>query len=113
MGDLKEQQPSMTIKKQIINLQEIIAYVRNICAHYGRLYNAKLSKTPILYKENAQAGIGNNRIFGVLLCIRTLLKKDLHWNTYVDNIGLLFDKYENIDISTMGFPENWSELLKV
>lgn len=26
---------------------ESIAYARNICAHYGRLYNAKLSKTPI------------------------------------------------------------------
>lgn len=30
---------------------ESISYVRNICAHYGRIYNAKLSKTPILYKE--------------------------------------------------------------
>ena len=38
---------------------ESISYVRNICAHYGRLYNAKLSKTPILYKEYVQAGIGN------------------------------------------------------
>lgn len=92
---------------------ESMAYVRNICAHYGRLYNAKLSKTPILYKEYTQAGIGNNRIFGLLLCIRILLKKDSHWNMYVDNIGLLFDKYENIDIKTMGFPENWNELLKV
>ena len=27
---------------------ESISYVRNICAHYGRLYNAKLSKTPML-----------------------------------------------------------------
>ena len=41
---------------------ESISYVRNICAHYGRLYNAKLSKTPILYKEYSQVGIGNNRI---------------------------------------------------
>ena len=41
----------------------IISYVRNICAHYGRLYNAKLSKTPMLYKEYTQAGIANNRIF--------------------------------------------------
>ena len=72
-----------------------------------------LWKTPILYKEYAQAGIGNNRIFGLLLCIRFLLKKDSHWNMYVDNIGLLFDKYENIDIKTMGFPENWNELLKI
>ena len=30
---------------------ENIAYVRNMCAHYGRLYNAKMVKTPILYKE--------------------------------------------------------------
>jgi len=30
---------------------ESIFYVRNICAHYGRLYNAKLSKMPVLYKE--------------------------------------------------------------
>lgn len=29
---------------------ESISYVRNICAHYGRLYNAKLSKAPMLYK---------------------------------------------------------------
>ena len=28
---------------------ESISYVRNICAHYGRIYNAKLSKTPIVY----------------------------------------------------------------
>ena len=41
---------------------ESISYVRNICAHYGRLYNAKLSKTPMLYKEYSEAGIGNNRI---------------------------------------------------
>jgi len=92
---------------------ESIAYVRNICAHYGRLYNAKLSKTPILYKEYTQAGIGNNRIFGVLLCIRVLLKQDSHWNMYVDNVSMLFDKYENIDMKTMGFPENWDQLLKI
>src|SRR5699024_10735166 len=30
---------------------ESIAYVRNLCAHYGRLYNAKLAKTPMLYKQ--------------------------------------------------------------
>ena len=55
---------------------ESISYVRNICAHYGRLYNAKLSKTQTLYKEYSQAGIGNNRIFGVLLCMKQILKGD-------------------------------------
>ena len=91
---------------------ESISYVRNICAHYGRIYNAKLSKTPILYKEYTQVGIGNNRIYGVLLCVKHLLKNDVHWNLFVDKIELLFDKYQYVKISTMGFPENWRELLQ-
>lgn len=91
---------------------ESISYVRNICAHYGRLYNAKLSKTPMLYKEYTQIGIGNNRIYGVLLCMKHLLKHDVHWNQFVDNIELLFEKYESVQISSMGFPENWKELLE-
>jgi len=91
---------------------ESISYVRNICAHYGRLYNVKLSKTPILYKEYSQAGIGNNRMFGVLLCMKQILKNDTHWNYYVDQIEILIDKYEKVDVKTMGFPENWKELLE-
>ena len=91
---------------------ESISYVRNICAHYGRIYNAKLSKTPILYKEYTQVGIGNNRIYGGLLCLKHLLKNDVHWNLFVDKIELLFDKYQYVKISTMGFPENWRELLQ-
>lgn len=91
---------------------ESISYVRNICAHYGRIYNAKLSKTPILYKEYTQVGIGNNRIYGVLLCLKYLLKDDDHWNLFVDKMELLFDKYPCVQISTMGFPENWKVLLE-
>ena len=92
---------------------ESISYVRNICAHYGRLYNAKLSKTPMLYKEYTRVGIRNNRIYGVLLCMKYLLKNDSHWNLFVDNIEMLFDKYESVKIDTMGFPKEWKELLEV
>ena len=90
---------------------ESISYVRNICAHYGRLYNAKLSKTPILYREYTQSGIGNNRIFGVLLCLKQLLKNATHWKFFVDNIEILIEKYEYVRIDTMGFPDNWKSLL--
>lgn len=38
---------------------ESIAYVRNVCAHYGRLYNAKLSKAPILYRDYIKKNISN------------------------------------------------------
>lgn len=90
---------------------ESISYVRNICVHYGRLYNAKLSKTPKMYNQYREAGIGNNRIFGILLCMMQLLKGDKNWILFVDEIEMLIEKYEGIDIKTMGFPENWKELL--
>lgn len=90
---------------------ESISYVRNICAHYGRLYNAKLSKTPMLYKEYSEKGIGNNRIFGVLLCMKQLLSDDVHWNLFVQDIETLIDKYDGVDIKTMGFPATWKKLL--
>ena len=40
-----------------------------------------------------------------------MLSNDDRWNQFVDNMELLFEKYENVKISTMGFPENWKELL--
>lgn len=91
---------------------ESISYVRNICAHYGRLYNAKLSKKPRLYKEYTERGIDNNRIYGILLCLKHLLKNDEHWNIFIDNIEKLFDQYKCVRIDTMGFIENWKELLR-
>ena len=58
-------------------------------------------------------GIRNKRIFCVLLCLKQLLKNDSHWNIFVDKIDMLFGKYESVDIKTMGFPENWKELLEM
>ena len=90
---------------------ESIAYVRNLCAHYGRLYNAKLSKTPKLYKQYTDAGIGNIRIFGVLICLFHLIPHDAHWEEFVDQLEELIQKYSSVNISTMGFPVNWTEYL--
>ena len=90
---------------------ESIAYVRNLCAHYGRIYNAKLSKTPKLYKQYSSQGIGNIRLFGVLVCINHLIPHDEHWDTFVNEIQNLINKYPAVKIETMGFPSNWSELL--
>ena len=90
---------------------ESIAYVRNLCAHYGRLYNAKLSKTPKLYKQYNDAGIGNIRIFGVLICLFHLIPHDTHWDEFIDQLEELIQKYPSVNISTMGFPENWKDYL--
>lgn len=90
---------------------ESIAYVRNICAHYGRLYNAKLTKTPKLYRQDIEQGAVNNRIFGVLCCLKHLFMGNERWIEFLDAVEVLFDKYPHVNIATMGFTENWQELL--
>lgn len=91
---------------------ESIAYVRNICAHYGRLYNIRLDKTPKLSKEAKAKNISNIRIFGIIYCISLILPKDLEWLAFVGAVDDLLMKFANVDKNTMGFPDNWQELLK-
>lgn len=90
---------------------ESISHVRNICAHYGRLYNAKLSKAPTLYNSYSKLGISNYTIFAVLLCIKHLIPNDYRWETFIDTLNDLFEKYPHVKKETMGFPDNWKELL--
>ncbi len=90
---------------------ESIAYVRNLCAHYGRLYNAKIPKRPRLYKEYIEAGITDIRVFGILLCISHLVLHDIHWINFVEHLEKLINKYPVVKIETMGFPPNWKEFL--
>lgn len=53
----------------------------------------------------------DNKVFAVLLCVKQLLKPDSHWKFFVNELELLIEKYEEVDIKTMGFSENWKELL--
>ena len=90
---------------------EHLSFIRNICAHYGRLYNATFPKTPTLYKQYSKQNIGNRRIYATLICIKHLSPNDRHWNEFIETISLLIEKYSNINIEYMGFPENWKEIL--
>lgn len=90
---------------------EHLAFIRNVCAHYGRLYNCAFPKTPRLYNDYTDQGIGNNRIFASLICLKHLIPSDRHWNEFVEKIYDLLEKYPAVEPERMGFPENWKEYL--
>ena len=91
---------------------EHLAFVRNICAHYGRLYNAKFPKTPDLYREYTRNGIGNQRIYATLICLRHLLPNNDHWTRFIGEIGMLINDFPCVNIQYMGFPGAvWGEYL--
>lgn len=90
---------------------ENFAYIRNICAHYGRLYGAKLTKSPKLYKEYLKKNISNNTIFATLVNLKIVSEEENYKKFYHDLIELIA-RYENIELRHVGFIENWKELLK-
>lgn len=45
--------------------------------------------------------------------MRHILLHDKHWNLCVDQIEVLIEKYEKVDVRTMGFTDNWKELLEI
>ena len=90
---------------------ECISFVRNICAHYGRLYQVRLTKKPKLYKQYTEINISNSYIFGVLCCIKHLIKIDENWISFVNRIDTLFNKYKFVNKIELGFPDNWKNIL--
>lgn len=84
--------------------------VRNRCAHYGRIYNMPLSRTPALFSE--YAAYQSNRIFPVLLILKRLMQGKPSWITFLETIKALMDEYTEVRLDRIGFPEEWQTLLE-
>lgn len=88
------------------------SHVRNVCAHYGRLYNISLKIKPKMYYEDKISENINETLFGTLLCLKRLIGKEKQWKDFISDLDKLFKKNKKIDISKMGFPKNWKSMLK-
>lgn len=87
-----------------------LSNVRNVCAHYGRLYNKKLTFKPRLFREELKQ-FDNQLTFAAIYIIQRLLTK-IEGNRFITDLEALILEYEdNIDFSHIGFPPNWKELL--
>ena len=87
--------------------------IRNICAHYGRLYNMPLKQTPYLYSEyHKYKSKKLNKIFPALITIKRMLNNDARWAEYVAQLELLMDDNKDVVVLPfMGFPEEWKAVL--
>lgn len=101
-----------TDPKYLKNWILCLVEVRNICAHYTRLYNMPLKETPRLYSENEQYKGKQNKIFPILLIIKRILNSNDQWKSLLNDLKNTFDKYSGyFNFKYMGFPENWKDIL--
>ena len=92
----------------------ILTYVRNICAHHGRLWNKELAiKSKVDKSPDWQAPITptNRRIFYVLLILKTLLRPTGFDSEWCNEINKLLNPILKNDtwLVAMGFPQNWKQ----
>ena len=86
------------------NLREI----RNICAHYSRLWNRIITRHLRQGEEYPQLQY-NNHIFDAIIITKILLDTVSPTFEWLSEIKKLIEEY-HVDVHKMGFPDNWEEL---
>ena len=88
-----------------------ITDLRNICAHYSRIYYWKFSAVPLFPDDYAYSVTG--RIFDYLIVLKKLYPDRNNWkNNIFNSLNSLVEEYEgSIKLNHIGFPENWRDIL--
>ena len=95
------------VSSWLINLSN----VRNMCAHYGRIYNRKFNLG--IGTRGIDAHIINDKIFPRIFIMKKLSSKD-SWELFYNNLEPLINEYsDKIDLNLIGFPDNWQSILNV
>lgn len=87
--------------------------LRNICAHYGRLYYRVFSAvptTPDCFPRTLE-----RRLFDNIAMLRFLYPDRDRWNNEVLTfIAALLEEYAgDIELTHIGFPDDWEDLLRI
>lgn len=89
-----------------------LSYVRNICAHYGRLYNRPLTSKPRLDHRSKKLDIQQNRIFAHLYILKQLIYDQDKWKDFTTRLEALISSYKDVvELDRIGFPEDWEAIL--
>lgn len=91
---------------------DTLRILRNKLAHNMRLYGTTFQKTPKLEKYHS-IRIMNNRLFANFVLLKYLLDDNEVWQSAIVNLDKIFVKYQDsIELSSIGFSENWKSILE-
>lgn len=82
-------------------------YIRNICAHHGRLWNRECRIAPMAARAYKQDLTPNKRLYAQLVVMQVLLAKiapDNHWALKLRD---LLAAHPAVPTASMGFPHDW------
>ena len=84
--------------------------VRNICAHYARLYNQPIEDHPILPPEYAVCD--SDYVFPVILALKTIAGGHRVYGDMIRGLLRRAEEFPQADLALCGFPADWEDVLK-
>ncbi|GIO15375.1 ABC transporter permease [Cohnella xylanilytica] len=90
-----------------------LTVVRNRCAHYNRLFNQSLPIKPRFRIKDKDLEIRDNYLFAVIFNLKYLITDNGYWRDWLTKLEALIGEYEEVEISRLGFREDWYALLSV
>lgn len=91
-----------------------LAVLRNKCAHAARLYNTEFNPPARFTRQylRRHPEIKNNSLFAYALVLVKRLPDETMKKSLISDLSIVIEKYEyDIDLSKIGFPTNYEELL--
>lgn len=114
-------------ENMLVQMLDLLARVRNVCAHNERLFDYKYKKGTIddtyihtvleIQKVKGQYKKGKNDLFAVVIVLKYLLSRN-DFELFIEELNRLIQKLlndtkriqQNQLYKYMGFPENWMDI---
>lgn len=109
-------------QETLIGTLQLLSYVRNICAHHGRLWNRKtVKRTPNIRRfhqslvwddvaTESQRQL-SNRLYNVLTLLILLMRHQASDTTFPQRLRDLVETRSKEQQKAMGFPADWKTLV--
>ena len=104
-----------TGSQMLENHLHCLAVLRNKCAHAARMYNTEFNPPAKLsgrfLKKHPE--IKNNSLFAYTIILLKRLPDEESKKVFVTSLEAVIEEYrDSIDLNCIGFPENFSDILK-
>jgi abortive infection bacteriophage resistance protein len=104
-------------KETVEGVLQVLSYVRNICAHHGRLWNRhtvkrvpkikRFEKDLVFVKDSKGRDVCDNKLYCVLVVLLQLIDRQATDSSLRERLRTLVEERSDTDLSSMGFPDDW------